>query len=165
MKRTISVLVENQAGVLSRVAGLFARRGFNIESLAVGTTAEPGVSCITIVADDKENVMEQINKQLNKLIDVIKLKEYAPDEIISRELMLIKVTANAQTRGEIAELAKLAGAKVCGLTRTSITMECCDTTDRVENFLELCRPYGIKRVVRTGAAAIEKGSGQLSLDE
>ena len=165
MKRTISVLVENRAGVLSRVAGLFARRGFNIESLAVGTTAEPGVSCITIVADDKENVMEQINKQLNKLIDVIKLKEYAPDEIISRELMLVKVTADAPTPGAIAELAKLAGAKVCGLTRTSITMECCDTTDRVENFLELCRPYGIKRVVRTGAAAIEKGSGQLSLDE
>lgn len=165
MKRTISVLVENRAGVLSRVAGLFARRGFNIESLAVGTTTEPGVSCITIVADDRDNVMEQINKQLNKLIDVIKLKEYAPDEIISRELMLIKVNANAQTRGEIAELAKLTGAKVCGLTRTSITMEYCDTTDQVENFLELCRPYGLKRVVRTGAAAIEKGTEPLALDE
>ncbi len=165
MKRTISVLVENRAGVLSRVAGLFARRGFNIESLAVGTTTEPGVSCITIVADDRDNVMEQINKQLNKLIDVIKLKEYAPDEIISRELMLIRVNANAQTRGEIAELAKLAGAKICGLTRNSITMEYCDTTDQVENFLELCRPYGLKRVVRTGAAAIEKGTEPLALDE
>ncbi|HIQ58045.1 MAG TPA: acetolactate synthase small subunit [Candidatus Merdivicinus intestinavium] len=165
MKRTISVLVENRAGVLSRVAGLFARRGFNIESLAVGTTAEPGVSCITIVADDRENVMEQINKQLNKLIDVIKLKEYAPDELISRELMLIKVNANVKTRGEIAELAKLAGGKVCDLTRSSITIEYCDTTDRVENFLELCRPYGLKRVVRTGAAAIEKGAEQLALDE
>lgn len=165
MKRTISVLVENRAGVLSRVAGLFARRGFNIESLAVGTTTEPGVSCITIVADDRDNVMEQINKQLNKLIDVIKLKEYTPDEIISRELMLIRVNANAQTRGEIAELAKLAGAKICGLTRNSITMEYCDTTDQVENFLELCRPYGLKRVVRTGAAAIEKGTEPLALDE
>lgn len=165
MKRTISVLVENRAGVLSRVARLFARRGFNIESLAVGTTTEPGVSCITIVADDRDNVMEQINKQLNKLIDVIKLKEYAPDEIISRELMLIRVNANAQTRGEIAELAKLAGAKICGLTRNSITMEYCDTTDQVENFLELCRPYGLKRVVRTGAAAIEKGTEPLALDE
>ena len=165
MKRTISVLVENRAGVLSRVAGLFARRGFNIESLAVGTTAEPGVSCITIVADDRENVMEQINKQLNKLIDVIKLKEYAPDELISRELLLIKVNANAQNRGEIAELARLAGGKVCDITRSSMTIEYCDTPDRVENFLELCRTYGIKRVVRTGAAAIEKGQHPLSLDE
>ena len=165
MKRTISVLVENRAGVLSRVSGLFARRGFNIESLAVGPTAEAGVSCITIVADDRDNVMEQINKQLNKLIDVIKLKEYAPDELISRELLLIKVNATAQNRGEIAELARLAGGKVCDITRSSMTIEYCDTPDRVENFLELCRTYGIKRVVRTGAAAIEKGQHPLSLDE
>ena len=165
MKQTISVLVENRAGVLSRIAGLFARRGFNIESLAVGPTAEAGVSCVTIVVDDRENVMEQINKQLNKLIDVIKLKEYAPEEIISRELLLIKVNANAQNRGEISELARLAGGKVCDITRNSITIEYCDTPDRVENFIELCRTYGLKRVVRTGAAAIEKGTGQLQLDE
>ena len=97
MKHTISVLVENHPGVLSRVSGLFARRGFNIESLAVGTTAQPDVSCITIVVDDKENVVEQINKQLNKLIDVIKLKDFTPDEIVSRELMLIKVNSTNQT--------------------------------------------------------------------
>lgn len=165
MKRTISVLVENRAGVLSRVAGLFARRGFNIDSLAVGPAAEAGVSCITIVVDDRDNIMEQISKQLNKLIDVIKLKEYEPDEIISRELLLVKVNANAQNRGEIAELAKLAGGKVCDITRNSLTIEYCDQTDRIENFLEVCRSYGIKRVVRTGAAAIEKGREQLSLDE
>ena len=98
MKHTLSVLVENHAGVLSRVSGLFARRGFNIDSLAVGTTADPAVSCITIVVDDKENAIEQIEKQLNKLIDVIKLKVFTPDEIISRELMLIKVNATGQTR-------------------------------------------------------------------
>ncbi|MGI5894515.1 MAG: acetolactate synthase small subunit [Candidatus Merdivicinus sp.] len=165
MKRTISILVENRAGVLSRIAGLFARRGFNIESLAVGPTAEAGVSCVTIVVDDRENVMEQINKQLNKLIDVIKLKEYAPEEIISRELLLIRVNANAQNRGEIAELARLAGGKVCDISRNSLTIEYCDAPDRIENFLEICRGYGIKRVVRTGAAAIEKGKQSLSLDE
>ncbi len=164
MKHTISVLVENHPGVLSRVSGLFARRGFNIESLAVGTTAQPDVSCITIVVDDKENVVEQINKQLNKLIDVIKLKDHTPDEIISRELMLIKVNSTNQTRGEIAELANLAGAKIADITRNSITLEVCDTTDRLENLLELCRPYGLKEVIRTGTIALEKGNEQLTID-
>ena len=103
--------------------------------------------------------------QSGRAIDVIKLKEYAPDELISRELLLIKVNAAAQNRGEIAELARLAGGKVCDITRSSMTIEYCDTPDRVENFLELCRTYGIKRVVRTGAAAIEKGQHPLSLDE
>ncbi len=164
MKHTISVLVENHPGVLSRVSGLFARRGFNIESLAVGTTAQPDVSCITIVVDDKENVVEQINKQLNKLIDVIKLKDHTPDEIISRELMLIKVNSTNQTRGEIAELANLAGAKIADITRNSITLEVCDSTDRLENLLELCRPYGLKEVIRTGTIALEKGNEQLTID-
>ena len=164
MKHTLSVLVENNPGVLSRVSGLFARRGFNIESLAVGTTAQPDVSCITIVVDDKENVVEQINKQLNKLIDVIKLKDFTPDEIISRELMLIKVNSTNQTRGEIAELANLAGAKIADITKSSITLEVCDTTDRLENLLELCRPYGLKEVIRTGTIALEKGNEQLTID-
>ena len=165
MKRTISVLVENRAGVLSRVAGLFARRGFNIDSLAVGTTSEAGVSCITLVADDQDNQVEQITKQLNKLIDVIKLKEYAPEEIVSRELALIKIRATPQNRGEIAELTRLAGGKICDITRSTLTVEYCDTTDQVERFLEVCRPYGLKRVVRTGAIAMEKGAERLSADE
>ncbi len=165
MKHTLSILVENHAGVLSRVAGLFARRGFNIESLAVGTTADPAVSCITIVADDRENVMEQLGKQLNKLIDVIKLRDFAPEEVISRELALVKINASARTRGEISELAALAGGKICDITRNSVTVEFCDTTERVENFLTLCRPYGLKGVVRTGTIAMEKGSGQLSVEE
>ena len=163
MKHTLSVLVENHPGVLSRVAGLFARRGFNIESLAVGTTTDPGVSCITIVADDRENVMEQLEKQLNKLIDVIKVKDFSPEEIISRELALIKISANPKTRSEISELVTLAGGKICDISRNSLTAEICDTTDRVENFLELCRPYGLKSAVRTGAIATEKGSGSLSV--
>ncbi len=158
MKHTLSVLVENQAGVLSRVSGLFARRGFNIDSLAVGTTADPRVSCITIVVDDKENAIEQIEKQLNKLIDVIKVKDFIPDEIISRELMLVKVNATAQTRQEIKELADMYGAKLADLTRNSMTLECCNTTERLDNLLDIVRPYGLKQVIRTGSIALEKGN-------
>ena len=163
MKHTLSVLVENHAGVLSRVSGLFARRGFNIDSLAVGTTADPAVSCITIVVDDKENAIEQIEKQLNKLIDVIKLKVFTPDEIISRELMLIKVNATGQTRQEIKELADMYGAKIADITRNSMTIECCNTTERLENLLNIVRPYGLKQVIRTGSIALEKGNEQLAL--
>ncbi len=163
MKHTLSVLVENHAGVLSRVSGLFARRGFNIDSLAVGTTADPAVSCITIVVDDKENAIEQIEKQLNKLIDVIKLKVFTPDEIISRELMLIKVNATGQTRQEIKELADMYGAKIADITRNSMTIECCNTTERLENLLNIVRPYGLKQVIRTGSIALEKGNEQLTL--
>ena len=158
MKRTISVLVENRAGVLSRVSGLFARRGFNIDSLAVGTTADPRVSCITIVVDDKENAIEQIEKQLNKLIDVIKVKDFVPDEIISRELMMIKINATAQTRQEIKELADMYGARLVDITRNSMTIECCNTTERLENLLDIVRPYGLKQVIRTGSIALEKGN-------
>ena len=164
MKHTLSVLVENHAGVLSRISGLFARRGFNIDSLAVGTTADPAVSCVTLVVDDKQNEVEQITKQLNKLIDVIKLQDFTPEEIISRELILIKVSANDQTRSKIAELAQLAGGKIADISRNSLTVECCDTTDRLENLLELMRPYGLKRVVRTGTIALEKGSEQLTIE-
>ena len=163
MKHTLSVLVENHAGVLSRVSGLFARRGFNIGSLAVGTTSEPSVSCITIVVDDKENAIEQIEKQLNKLIDVIKVKDFTPTEIISRELMMIKVNATGQTRQEIKELADMYGAKIADITRNSMTIECCNTTERLENLLDIVRPYGLKQVIRTGSIALEKGSEQFSI--
>ena len=163
MKHTLSVLVENHAGVLSRVSGLFARRGFNIDSLAVGTTSEPSVSCITIVVDDKENAIEQIEKQLNKLIDVIKVKDFTPTEIISRELMMIKVNATGQTRQEIKELADMYGAKIADISRNSMTIECCNTTERLENLLDIVRPYGLKQVIRTGSIALEKGSEQFSI--
>ena len=108
---------------------------------------------------------EQLEKQLNKLIDVIKVKDFSPEEIISRELALIKISANPKTRSEISELVTLAGGKICDISRNSLTAEICDTTDRVENFLELCRPYGLKSAVRTGAIATEKGSGSLSVGE
>jgi len=163
MKHTLSVLVENRAGVLSKITALFARRGFNIDSLAVGTTINPDVSCITIVVDDKDNTVEQIEKQLNKLIDVIKLKNFTPEQIISRELMLIKVNATGQTRQEIKELADMYGAKIADITRNSLTIECCNTTERLDNLLEIVRPYGLKQVIRTGSIALEKGAEQLSV--
>jgi acetolactate synthase I/III small subunit len=163
MKHTLSVLVENQPGVLSRVSGLFSRRSFNIDSLAVGTTTDPGVSCITIVVDDKENAVEQIEKQLNKLVDVIKVKNFTPDSIISRELMLIKVNATSQTRREIKDLADIYGAHIADITRNSMTIECCNTTERLENLIDILRPYGLKQLIRTGSIALEKGNAQFSV--
>ena len=163
MKHTISVLVENHAGVLARVAGLFARRGFNIDSLAVGVTDDERVSRITIVADGSAYTLEQIEKQLNKLIDVIKVKDFTPEGIISRELMLIKVNATGQTRQEIKELADMYGAKIADITRNSMTIECCNTTERLENLIDILRPYGLKQVIRTGSIALEKGSEQFSV--
>ena len=157
MKHTLSVLVENHPGVLSRVAGLFARRGFNIESLAVGTTTDPSVSCITIVADDRENVMEQLGKQLNKLIDVIKVKTLHSDSAVTRELVLIKVSCTPKQRPEIISIADIAKGKISDISTNSMTIELSDTKQNLDTYEELLRPYGIKEVVRTGTIAMQKG--------
>lgn len=158
MKHTISVLVENHAGVLSRVSGLFSRRGFNIDSLAVGVTDDPAISRITIVADGDEHTAQQLEKQLNKLIDAIKVKTLAKDELLSRELQLIKINANPQQRGEILTICEIMGAKIIDIAANTLTIEVCDTTIHLQRFNELIRPYGIKEVVRTGVIAIQKGS-------
>ena len=158
MKHTISVLVENHAGVLARVAGLFAQRGFNIDSLAVGVTDDERVSRITIVADGSAYTLEQIEKQLNKLIDVIKVKRLEPETLVARELMLLKLTAPAQKRGEIDELAKLCGAEVAELTRDTMTLSLTDVPERIDRLVDLARPYGIRELVRTGTVALERGA-------
>ena len=163
MKHTLSVLVENHAGVLSRVSGLFARRGFNIDSLAVGTTTDPGVSCITIVADDKENAIEQIEKQLNKLIDVIKVRHLPAEELLSRELVLIKVACLPSQRAELISLAEIAKAKISDITVNTMTLELSDSVPRIKTFEELLRPYGIKETVRTGSIAMQKGGASMKL--
>ncbi len=163
MKYTISILVENRPGTLSRISGLFSRRSFNIDSLAVGVTDDPTVSRITIIVDGNEYTVEQVEKQLNKLIDVIKLKTLAPAETISRELMLVKVSANAAEREEIMNIVRITQAKICDLSRTTITIEASDTTERLENLLDLLRPYGIKEVVRTGTIATQKGSDSIAV--
>lgn len=163
MKRTLSVLVENQPGVLSRIAGLFARRGFNIESLAVGVTADPTVSRMTIVVDVDAHTLEQIEKQLNKLIDVIRLQTFSDCDIISRELVLIKVSAKSGDRGELIDVVKIMDAKIIDITRTTATVQISDTSERIENLIELVRPYGIKEIIRTGTIATQKGAQRISL--
>ena len=157
MMRTISVLVENQPGVLSKVVGLFSRRGFNIDSLAVGTTEDKSMSRITIVVNGDSYIIEQVEKQLNKLIPIIKVKTLEEGGYISRTLSLVKVSASTRTRPEIMKLAELMGARIVDVSKTSLTLEFTDTIERTEVFMSLLRPYGIKETVRTGAIAIENG--------
>ncbi len=158
MKHTISVLVENHSGVLSRISGLFSRRGFNIESLAVGPTQDPEVSRVTIIADGNEYTVEQIEKQLNKLIEVIKVKTLKTGECLARELLLVKVAAGADKRQEIMTICEIANAKVIDLTLNTMTLEVCDKYDHLKRFEQLIAPYGIIEMVRTGTIAIQKGS-------
>lgn len=163
MKHIISILVENHAGVLSRITGLFSRRGFNIDSLAVGITDDPSVSRITIVADGDDYTIEQVEKQLNKLIDVIKLKRLSPTNNINRELMLIKVECTAKTRSEIIDITKVMQAKVCDISKSTITIEISDTAERIEIICELLKPYNILELVRTGTIALEKGNSKITV--
>ena len=157
MKYTMSVLVENHPGVLSKVSGLFSRRGFNIDSLAVGITEDPTVSRMTIVVDGDEYVVEQLEKQLNKVIPVIKVKTLREGDYISRTLSLIKVSVNAGYRGEVMRIAELMGARIVDATRATLTIEFSDTAERTETLETLLRPCGIRETVRTGVIAIEKG--------
>ena len=161
MKQTISVLVENRAGVLNRITGLFSRRAFNIESLAVGVTDDPTVSRITIIVDSGNSVVEQVEKQLNKLIEVIKVRTLNEHSLIGRELVLIKVNANNKTRQDIMTICNICGAKVDDITPTSMTLELSATKEKVDTFESLMRPFSILEVVRTGVIAIQKGSGKI----
>lgn len=157
-KHTLSVLVENHAGVLSRVSGLFSRRGFNIESLAVGITENPDISRITIVVDGDDYTVEQVSKQLNKLIDVIKIKRLDKHNSVSRELALVKVAADAATRSEIVQLVEIFRAKIIDVSQSTVTIEISGDTDKVAALEEMLKPFGIKEIVRTGLIAIERGN-------
>ncbi len=157
MKTTLSVLVENHAGVLSKVVGLFSRRGFNIDSLAVGVTEDPTISRITIVVTGGEHTVEQIEKQLNKVIPVIKVKRLDEGRYISRMLTFFKVGFGASRRAELMKIAELMGARIVDVSKSTLTLEFTDTAERTETLESLLRPYGIKEVVRTGSIAIEKG--------
>lgn len=161
MKQTISVLVENQAGVLNRITSLFSRRAFNIDSLAVGVTDDPSVSRITIIVDSGNSVVEQVEKQLNKLVEVIKVRTLDEAGMIGRELMILKVSANSRTRGDIMTICNICGAKVADLSPTSISIELSDTPDRINTFEDLMRPFNILEVVRTGMIALQKGGGKM----
>ena len=163
MQYTLSILVENQAGVLSKISGLFSRRVFNIDSLAVGVTTAPNVSRITIVANGDEYVVEQLEKQLNKLIPVIKVKRLAEGDFISRELILIKVHCPAAKRGEILTTVELMQCKIVDFSTTSVTVEYCECSSRVDTLVELLKPYGIREIVRTGTVALDKGATAVSV--
>jgi len=157
MRHTLSVLVENKPGVLARVAGLFKRRGFNIESLAVNITQDPTTSRMTIVVDGEERMIEQISKQLNKLIDVIRVIDYTFAPILERELALVKVEATAQTRGEILDLTHIFRATVVDVGENSMVIEVTGDVEKVDAFIALVRPYGIKEIVRTGKIVMARG--------
>ena len=163
MKHTISVLVENHAGVLSRITGLFSRRGFNIDSLAVGVTEDKTVSRMTIVVEGDAYTVEQLEKQLNKVVDVIKVRTIPQQDLISRELMLIKCTATGRTRSEILDIAKIMDANIVDLTKTTMTLEICDLPDRLDLLEELLKSYNIQEVMRTGTIALQKGCSAVSV--
>lgn len=157
MKHTISALVENKPGVLARVAGLFSRRGFNIESLAVGTTEDESVSRMTIVASGDDNVLEQITKQLYKLIDVIKVFDIPKDVAVERELMLIKVACNEKTRPEIIEIVDIFRGRIVDVSEGAVTIEMTGEESKVEGIEKLLKKFGIKELVRTGKIALQRG--------
>ena len=156
-KHTVSVLVENRFGVLSRVAGLFSARGYNIESLSVGETLDPAVSRMTLVVRGDEFVIEQVTKQLHKLIDVIKVNDLTDDHHVERELVLIRVNAEPQHRAEILRTADIFRAKVIDVTAVSFILEVTGDEMKIEALIELLRPMGIQELVRTGKVAITRG--------
>ncbi len=148
------MFVENHSGSLSRIAGLFSSRGYNITSLAVAETEDPSVSRMTIVVDGDEDVLEQVVKQLNRLIDVIKVIDFQNEPIIDRELTLIRINITKAYRHEIITLVNIFGGKIIAVTQTSITIELTGTSNTINDFIALVQPYGIKELVRTGKIAI-----------
>jgi len=156
---TLSILVENRAGVLSRVTGLFSRRGFNIESLAVGPCEEPGMSRITIVVIGDDEKVEQVMKQLNKLIDIIKVSDLSENERVERELALIKVTAEPGTsRAEIIQIATIFRAQIVDVGAKSVILQVIGDTEKIDAIEKLLRQFGVKEFVRTGTIGILRGS-------
>jgi acetolactate synthase-1/3 small subunit len=157
MRHTISVLVENEFGVLSRVAGLFSGRGFNIESLTVAETLDPTVSRMTIVTSGNDQIVEQILKQLNKLISVIKVVNLTGTETVDRELVLIKVNAEAETKPEVLRLVDIFRAKIVDVAPRCYTIEMTGDEEKINALVQLLKPIGIREVVRTGRVAIARG--------
>ena len=160
MKHIISVLVENHFGVLAHVSGLFSARGFNIDSLAVGETEDPTISRMTIVAHGDDRVIEQIMKQLDKLIDVIKVQDLTSEdeEMIERELVLVKVNATTSSRSDLMQIVNTFRAKIVDVNPQSVTVEVTGNQSKIDAMLELLRPFGLKEVVRTGTIAISRKS-------
>ncbi|MFQ5713823.1 MAG: acetolactate synthase small subunit [Candidatus Scalinduaceae bacterium] len=157
MKHVISVLVENKVGVLARITGLFSGRGFNIESLAVGETENMDISRMTIVVSGDEAILEQVRKQLGKVIDTIKVTDFTGTDYVERDLMLIKVSAAPGKRSEVVELVDVFRGKIIDVGQKDMVIEISGPEDRLEAMLDLLRPYGIKEVARTGRIAMNRG--------
>ncbi len=162
MKHTISVLVENKFGVLARISGLFSARGFNIDSLAVGETEDPTVSRMTIVSEGDEKTLEQIKKQLNKLIDVIKVVDFKEGEFVDRELILVKVAVSMKNRKEVLASVESSGARIVNTTNDAITVEAAGDRNMIKSLVESLRKFGETEVVRTGRIAIGIGDKSLT---
>ena len=156
MKHTLSVLLQNKPGALSRVTGLFSGRGFNIESLCVAETFDPKVSCLTLVTRGNEAIIEQITKQLHKLIDVIKVSDISEGEYVEREMVLIRVKAEAQTRAEVLRVIDIFRGKVVDVSPTSYAVEITGSESKIRAVIDLLRPIGIKEVIRTGTIAMAR---------
>jgi acetolactate synthase-1/3 small subunit len=161
-RHTLSVLVENQPGVLARIAGLFSRRGFNIDSLAVGPTEDEQVSRMTIVVNVEELPLEQVTKQLNKLVEVIKIVELDPVASVQRELILVKVAADPQTRSHILETVQLFRAKVVDVAPDAVTIEATGNVDKLDALLRVLEPYGIRELVQSGMVAVGRGARSIT---
>lgn len=161
---TLSILVENHAGVLARISGLFGRRGFNIDSLAVGTTEDPMISRITIVITGDDYTVEQVSKQLNKLVDVIKIMQLDPSESVRREIALIKVNATSSTRSEIIQIVDIFRGNIVDVSKNTLTIEITGTEKKIESFKEMIKGFGIKELVRTGTIALERGNKNIKAE-
>jgi acetolactate synthase I/III small subunit len=158
MRHAISVLVENKAGVLARIANLFSARGYNIDSLAVGETEDSSISRMTIIVRGDERILEQIEKQLNKLVDVIRVSDFIETEHLERDLILVKVTADKNTRSEILQIVDIFRAKIVDVGSNSLIIEMTGNEDKIKAFVEIIKPFGIKEMVRTGIVAMARGN-------
>ena len=161
-RHTLSVLVEDQPGVLARISALFSRRGFNIDSLAVGPTEVPGISRMTIVVNVEELPLEQVTKQLNKLVNVLKIVELDPDSAVQRELLLVKVRADMENRSHVLETVQLFRAKVVDVATDTVTVEATGSRDKLEALLRVLEPFGIKELVQSGMVAIGRGARSIT---
>jgi acetolactate synthase-1/3 small subunit len=158
VKHTLAVLVENQPGVLSHVAGLFSRRGYNIDSLVVCTTEDPSISRITLVVDGDERVIEQVSKQLNKQVEVIKVNDISNDETVDRQLLLLKVAAEPAIRQEIMQIVEIFRCRIVDIGRRSLIVEATGDDEKIEAIIKSLRPFGIQELVRTGKVAMVRSA-------
>jgi acetolactate synthase I/III small subunit len=159
-KHVLSILVENKSGVLTRIAGLFARRGFNIDTLTVGPTDDERVSRVTLTVDGALHPIDQVTKQLHKLVNVLKIRDLEPGDTVARELALFKVSADGVQRGELMQITEIFRGKVVDVTKRSIVVEVTGTTEKIEAFEDMVRPFGLIEMMRTGEIAISRGRSE-----